>query len=100
MRYLKGIRSLEFNEERCTGCGRCAEVCPHGIFEIRDKKAMITDADLCIECTACKTNCAFGAVEVNVGVGCAAAIIHSMIYGGDPSCDCSGDGNGNSSSCC
>jgi hypothetical protein len=41
-----------------------------------------------MECGACALNCDFGALAVNSGVGCAAAIINSMITGGKPSCDC------------
>ncbi|PIX84931.1 MAG: ferredoxin, partial [Nitrospirae bacterium CG_4_10_14_3_um_filter_53_41] len=37
------------------------------------------------------------ALKVNAGVGCASAIIKSMIKGGEPSCDCSGDDHG---ACC
>jgi hypothetical protein len=45
-------------------------------------------------------NCEFGAVSVNSGVGCAAAIINSMITGGPPSCDCSGSPSQSASSNC
>lgn len=97
MRYLKNVSSLELNTGLCTGCGRCVEVCPHGVFEIESKKARITDKDLCMECGACQKNCAFKAIKVNAGVGCAAALINGMLTGGEPSCDCSG---GEKESCC
>ena len=96
MKYLANVTTLQFFSDKCTGCGRCVEVCPHGVFEIRDKRAALTDRDRCMECGACTRNCEFGAIMVNTGVGCAAAIINSLIYGGAPSCDCSGAGN----SCC
>ncbi|HEB02636.1 MAG TPA: 4Fe-4S dicluster domain-containing protein [Nitrospirae bacterium] len=103
MRYLKGVSTLKYDEARCTGCGRCMEVCPHAVFEHaqngdRAKRVRVTDKDLCMECGACMQNCAFGAIEVDAGVGCAAAIINSLISGGEPSCDCS-EGS-SSSSCC
>jgi NAD-dependent dihydropyrimidine dehydrogenase PreA subunit len=96
MKYLANVTTLHYAPDKCAGCGRCAEVCPQGVFEMRDKRARITDRDLCMECGACALNCEFGAITVNSGVGCAAAIINSMITGGEPSCDCSGS----SSSCC
>jgi NAD-dependent dihydropyrimidine dehydrogenase PreA subunit len=96
MKYLADVTTLRYVSEKCAGCGRCVEVCPRGVFEMRDKRAAVTDKDLCMECGACAKNCEFGAISVNSGVGCAAAVINSLITGGPPSCDCSGG----ASSCC
>ena len=91
MKYLSNVASLEIFPERCVGCGTCIEVCPHGVFALKDRKAVILDKDRCMECGACVGNCAFGALSVQKGVGCAAAVIYSIISGGEPSCDCSGE---------
>lgn len=97
MKYLSNVVTLELVSENCTGCGVCTEVCPHDVFIINNnKKAEITEKNRCMECGACVSNCAFGALKVDKGVGCATAIINSLIYGGEPSCDCSG---GNSACC-
>jgi len=61
------------------------------------KKARITDKDLCMECGACVKNCPAGAISVNAGVGCAAAIIYSWVTGKEPTCGCADD---NASACC
>ncbi len=98
MKYISDVTTLEFNPDKCTGCGICTEVCPHSVFAINGKKARITDRDLCMECGACATNCAFGAIKVNNGVGCASALINSMITGGEPTCGCSS--NDTKSGCC
>lgn len=100
MKYLKNVTTLAYDSDKCTGCKRCTEVCPHAVFEIRDRKARITDRDRCMECGACALNCEFGALTVGSGVGCAAAIIRSMITGGEPTCDCGGTAGGQSTSCC
>ncbi|MCX8070467.1 MAG: mercury methylation ferredoxin HgcB [Thermodesulfovibrionales bacterium] len=101
MKYLHNVTSLKLFPEKCSGCGRCIDVCPHGVFALRNKKASITDKDLCMECGACTLNCEFGAISVNSGVGCAVAIINSMITGGPPSCDCGGpQSQSPSKSCC
>ncbi len=88
MKYLANVTTLSCNSEKCAGCGRCVEVCPRGVFEMRDKRAVVTDRDLCMECGACARNCEFGALAVNSGVGCAAALINSMVTGGEPTCGC------------
>jgi NAD-dependent dihydropyrimidine dehydrogenase PreA subunit len=98
MKYLANVTTLQYSSDKCTGCGRCVEVCPQGVFEMRDKRAAITDKDLCMECGACAKNCDFGALSVNAGVGCAAAIITGLLTGGEPTCGCSDAGSG--SSCC
>lgn len=89
MKYLANAVSLEFFPEKCVGCGRCIEVCPHTVFEMQDKRAALTDRDLCMECGACAQNCEYGAISVNSGVGCAYALINSMIKGGSAECGCS-----------
>jgi ferredoxin len=32
MKYLSGVSTLEYFSDKCTGCGRCVEVCPHAVF--------------------------------------------------------------------
>ena len=94
MEYLKDVVSLRFNPELCTGCGRCLEVCPQDVFKRSGKDIEIQQRDRCIECGACMMNCQTGAVTVNAGVGCAAAVITGMLRKTEPTCDC------DSGSCC
>jgi ferredoxin len=88
MKYLAKVTTLQYAPDKCAGCGRCVEVCPQGVFVMLDKRASVTDRDLCMECGACAMNCEFGALSVNSGVACAAALINSMVTGGPPSCGC------------
>jgi NAD-dependent dihydropyrimidine dehydrogenase PreA subunit len=97
--YLSGVVSLAYSPEKCTGCGRCAEVCPRAVFVMDGPKAKLAGRDNCIECGACGLNCAFGAITVKRGVGCASAIINGIVTKGDPdlgTCDCGKDSGG----CC
>ena len=99
LRYLDGVSTLKLDVSRCTGCRVCTLVCPHAVFEMADGKARIVDADACMECGACATNCAAEALSVDAGVGCASAIIRSWVLGGEPSCGCEDDAPGGSSCC-
>ncbi|WP_073591208.1 mercury methylation ferredoxin HgcB [Anaerocolumna xylanovorans] len=89
-KYLKNVATLQLNKEKCVGCGRCKDVCPHGVFVLDGGKTQIVDLDSCMECGACLKNCAFSAITVSPGVGCASAIIKGLLTGSEPSCDCSG----------
>lgn len=91
-RYLKNVVTLRLFAEKCVGCGRCLEVCPRSVFFMKNEKAVIADRDSCIECGACVKNCPFNALEVQSGVGCAAAIIRGWLTGTEPACGCSDGG--------
>lgn len=94
LRYLKNVVTLRLDDLKCTGCGRCTEVCPHNVFALDNGKVSIVDRDACMECGACSRNCAFGALSVTSGVGCAAGIIRGAL-GGSGDCCCS-----NTADCC
>lgn len=94
LRYIKNVVTLKLDSQKCIGCGRCVEVCPHGVFAIRERKAQLNDQDLCIECGACQQNCPVSAITVRAGVGCASAIIKGKLKGTEPDCGCSDN------SCC
>lgn len=88
MRYIEKVVTLELDVKKCNGCRQCTLVCPHAVFALVDNRARIVDKGACMECGACALNCAQGAISLQPGVGCAAAIIHSWIHGGEPSCGC------------
>jgi NAD-dependent dihydropyrimidine dehydrogenase PreA subunit len=74
LRYLEGVTTHELDPDKCRGCGMC-------------------DRDACIECGACQLNCQPGAITVEAGVGCAAAIIQGKLKGTEPTCDCCDGGD-------
>ena len=90
--------SLRLSTETCIGCGRCVEVCPHGVLRTQDKKVVIQDRGACMECGACAKNCPVAALTVEAGVGCAAAILQGMFRKTAPTCGC-GDKK-DSGGCC
>ena len=89
-KYLKNVVTLKLNPIKCIGCGMCLNVCPHAVFLLHNGKAEIADIDSCMECGACARNCAYEAIEVKSGTGCAAAILYGKLTGEEPCCDCCG----------
>ncbi|HDQ03208.1 MAG TPA: 4Fe-4S dicluster domain-containing protein [Deltaproteobacteria bacterium] len=86
--YLKEVVTLKMDENKCTGCGMCLEVCPHQVFKINENRAIIQKRDACMECGACRKNCPAEAIYVESGVGCAAAVINSLLEKSDAACCC------------
>ena len=65
---------IAIESSRCTGCGTCALVCPHGVIEIAEGRAFLAAEDRCIECGACQLNCQEAAISVTKGTACLVAI--------------------------
>ncbi|MEI6971486.1 MAG: mercury methylation ferredoxin HgcB [bacterium] len=109
MAYLKDVVTLRLDRDACIGCGRCLDVCPHGVFAMADGKSVILDRDACMECGACARNCPAEALRVKNGVGCAVGILNaafgrkSACCGEDQACCCSesepGSGEQESKTC-
>ena len=89
--YLKDVVTLKLDGEKCVGCGMCLLVCPHAVLSLTDGKIEIANRDACMECGACARNCPAEALNVRSGVGCAAAVINSMLVRKKSSCCCTVD---------
>lgn len=77
--YLHSVSTLVLNTEKCIGCGRCLEVCPHQVFLLAGGRARIVNFDACMECGACARNCPAAALFVDAGVGCATGLINEWL---------------------
>jgi len=72
---------IALTSDACTGCGDCAKICPHAVFEMRERKAVPVHEERCVECGACELNCHDGAIRVTKGTGCVVTIIKEDILG-------------------
>ncbi|GAB6101841.1 hypothetical protein JCM16138_10640 [Thermococcus atlanticus] len=52
---------VALDEEKCTGCGVCVQVCPRNCYEI-DGIARMPRAGKCVQCGACIVQCPFDAL--------------------------------------
>ncbi len=75
------VNTLRLDETRCTGCGMCLNVCPHGVFARDNRKVRLVQPAACMECGACPLNCPFDAIAVESGVGCAGSMIRAALTG-------------------
>jgi NAD-dependent dihydropyrimidine dehydrogenase PreA subunit len=78
---LYQTNTLQFNRKLCNDCKMCVAVCPHAVFERVDGTVCLVRSSNCMECGACQINCPTGAIKVDSGVGCAAAMIYAALKG-------------------
>jgi len=53
----------ETDENECTGCGSCVEICPVDALELEDETPTV-DHEWCIGCGVCATVCPTGAIKM------------------------------------
>lgn len=55
-------RELQYDKEKCVGCGACAKVCPRGAITMVENKPVL-DRELCTLCGKCEVYCPEGIRE-------------------------------------
>ncbi len=75
------VNTLQLDQNLCTGCGICLNVCPHAVFEQNQRTVFLANPTACMECGACQLNCPFNAIQVESGVGCAGSMIRAALTG-------------------
>ena len=59
---------VKVDQEKCTGCGTCVDVCPVEVFELKEEssksKSFPTKQEECLVCRACETQCPENAIQV------------------------------------
>ncbi|MHA1784513.1 MAG: indolepyruvate ferredoxin oxidoreductase subunit alpha [Candidatus Helarchaeota archaeon] len=56
---------IEVLKEKCTGCGKCAIICPMELYSIEDGKAVLNQnyRKECLECGHCWVMCPQDAIK-------------------------------------
>ncbi len=52
------------NEEECTGCGLCVDVCEQGVLDLSDDVCTIVDMENCTGCGDCAEECPTEAISM------------------------------------
>jgi len=55
---------IKIDEEKCNGCGLCAQACHEGAIEIIDGKAKLISDEYCDGLGNCLPQCPTGAIEI------------------------------------
>ena len=55
--------AVQINQEKCTGCGLCVEVCPVEAISMENDKAKI-DVEKCVDCGRCVEECPNEAISM------------------------------------
>ena len=58
------MAEIKVDIDKCDGCGTCVDVCPVGVFELREGKSTVVNPDECLVCRACEAQCPNNAIEV------------------------------------
>jgi len=53
------------DQDKCNGCGNCAEICPSEVYEIDEDKSNPTHPEDCIECWACVGQCPTESIQLH-----------------------------------
>ncbi len=59
--------TIKVDPEKCAGCGSCVDVCPVGVYVMKEQSKKIADpvnADQCLVCRACEAQCPNSAIQV------------------------------------
>ena len=54
---------LQFHKEQCVFCGKCVQVCPEGVHEIREGRHAV-NREHCKTCGKCVEECLYGALSL------------------------------------
>ncbi len=54
----------ELDQEACTSCGNCVEICPGEVYQWADEKPEAADPEECTECGACEEQCPVHAITM------------------------------------
>ena len=60
--------TAEFDRERCTGCGRCYELCPLDVIAWEEGRPFVKYPDECQLCFICQVECPVEAVKVKIPI--------------------------------
>lgn len=56
---------ITIDQEKCTGCGECVDICPAEVLEMKDGKSDVANIDECLGCESCVETCPESAITLS-----------------------------------
>lgn len=56
--------TVTVDQDKCTGCGECVDVCPVEVYELQDGKSTPVHEEECLGCESCVEVCEANAITV------------------------------------
>jgi uncharacterized protein (DUF169 family)/NAD-dependent dihydropyrimidine dehydrogenase PreA subunit len=62
------MSKIKIDLDECIGCGKCVEICPNNVYELKEKKPLIANEDACALCGICADQCPKNAIELEMKI--------------------------------
>lgn len=56
--------AVVIDEEKCTGCGECVEVCPTEAISVNENEKAVVNEEECTDCGTCVDTCPNEAISM------------------------------------
>ena len=56
---------VKIDTAKCNGDGACKDACPVDVYEMKDGKAVVVNADECLGCESCVDACETEAISIS-----------------------------------
>lgn len=58
------MAQIDVDAEKCNDCFKCVDICPFGVFEVKEKKVSVAHPKQCHLCLACEAECPVHAIKI------------------------------------
>ena len=55
---------INFDADKCVGCGQCVDICPVQVWELQDGKSAPVREEECLGCESCSGVCEQEAISI------------------------------------
>ncbi len=56
---------ITIDNDKCTGCGECVDICPAEVLELEKEKCVAANIEECLGCESCVETCPESAITLS-----------------------------------